>query len=135
MRILVVEDELASRKFLTYIMGKYGDCLFAVNGAEAVTLFKKALIDEDPFDLICMDIMMPQMNGHEALKMLRKIEKNNGIKPKDEVKVIMTTALSDPKNVVEAYYEGGATAYLPKPISLESVEEVMAEMGFVPQNN
>ncbi|WP_027179497.1 response regulator [Maridesulfovibrio bastinii] len=135
MRILVVEDELASRKFMTHVMGRYGECLFATDGAEAVTMFKQALLDNDPFDLVCMDIMMPRMDGHEALKMLRKVEKANGIKPKDEVKVIMTTALSDPKNVVEAYYQGGATSYLPKPISIESVEGVMSELGFLQINN
>lgn len=131
MRILVVEDELASRKFMTHVMGRFGECLFAVDGAEAVLMFKQALIEQSPFDLVCMDIMMPRMNGHEALQMLRKVEGENGIRPKDEVKVIMTTALSDPRNVVEAYYEGGATAYLPKPISSESIEDVMAELGFV----
>lgn len=130
MRILIVEDELASRKFLTHVMGKYGDCHVALDGAEAVSKFKQAVSKDEPFDLVCMDIMMPRMDGQEALKMLREVERVNGIKPKDEVKVIMTTALGDPKNVVEAYYKGGATAYLPKPISLESVEEVMAELGF-----
>jgi len=72
--------------------------------------------------------MMPEMDGQEALKKIREIENKQSVLPKDEVKVIMTTALSDPKTVVEAYYKGGATYYLVKPISIDKIKSIMSEI-------
>jgi two-component system chemotaxis response regulator CheY len=78
-----------------------------------------------------MDIMMPNMDGHQALKELRAIEQEAGILPPDEVKVIMVTALNDPKTVVRAYYKGGAAAYLPKPIEVESLYTILRDLGLI----
>ena len=116
MRILIVQDDFTSRKLLQTIVAPYGDCDIAANGQEAVDAFREALDADKPYSLVCMDIMMPEMDGHEALKQIRALEKERGLRGAGEVKVVMTTALDDPKNVVEAYYKGGATSYIPKPI-------------------
>ncbi len=128
LKILVVEDELASRKLLTHMMEEYGQCDNAVDGIEGVRMFEESILNGDKYDLICMDIMMPEMDGQEALKKIREIENKQSVLPKDEVKVIMTTALSDPKTVVEAYYKGGATYYLVKPISIDKIKSIMSEI-------
>ncbi len=65
---------------------------------------------EQPYDLLCMDIMMPVMDGHEALLKIREMEKSLGIFGPEEVKVIMLSALDDAKTVMKAYYKGGATS-------------------------
>ncbi len=128
LKILVVEDELASRKLLTRMMEDYGQCDNAVDGIEGVRMFEESILNDDKYDLICMDIMMPEMDGQEALKKIREIENKHSVLPKDEAKVIMTTALSDPKTVVEAYYKGGATYYLVKPISIGKIKSIMSEI-------
>ncbi|KAF0215132.1 MAG: two-component system chemotaxis family response regulator [Geobacteraceae bacterium] len=117
MRTLIVEDDFISRRILKDILSSHGDCDIAIDGKEAVQAFRMALDENKPYELICMDIMMPNMDGQEALKKIREIEKERGITGSREVKVIMTTALDDPKNVVEAYYKGGATSYVVKPIN------------------
>lgn len=116
MRFLIVEDDFTSRKFLQSILSPYGDTDIAVNGREAVEAFEASLANGASYDLICLDIMMPEMNGQEALRRIRALEKSKGMSAANEVKIVMTTALDDPKNVVEAYYKGGATSYVPKPI-------------------
>ena len=116
MRALIVEDDFTSRKLLQMILSPHAECDIAVNGDECVQAFRQALEEKRPYDLICLDIMMPQKDGQQALKEVRTIEKEYGVPTEDEVKIIMTTALDDPKNVVEAYYKGGATSYIPKPI-------------------
>jgi two-component system chemotaxis response regulator CheY len=131
MRVLVVEDDFTSRKVLQKILSPFGEVDIAVNGLEAVEAFESALGDERPYDLICMDIMMPEMDGQEALKQIRTVEKAHNIRPADEVKVIMTTALDDPKNVVEAYYKGGATSYVPKPIDKHMLLHLLKNLGLI----
>ena len=120
MKTLIVEDDTFSRLMLTEILSPLGECDYAMNGKEAIVAFDLAL-SKIPYDLICMDIMMPEMDGQEALRMIRRLEAEHRIFGPKEVKVIMITALADPKNVIEAYNRGGATAYLVKPITKESL--------------
>jgi two-component system, chemotaxis family, chemotaxis protein CheY len=131
MRILIVDDEITSRKILQKSLSTYGTCDFAVNGADGIASFKKALDENKPYDLICMDIMMPNIDGHQAIKTMRDMEKEKGIKPKKEVKIIMVTALGDPKNAMEAFYQGKATSYLVKPISVEKLHEEVKKLGLI----
>ncbi len=131
MRVLVVEDDFTSRKILQKILGPYGEVDIAVNGLEALQAFTQSLDDNNHYDLICMDIMMPEMDGQTALKKIRAIEKERDIPPAQEVKVIMTTALDDPKNVVEAYYKGGATSYVPKPIDKHMLLHLLKNLGII----
>jgi two-component system chemotaxis response regulator CheY len=131
MRVLIVEDDFTSRKLLQKILSPYGEADIAVNGQEAVDAFTDAIEEDNPYDLVCMDIMMPEMDGQEALRKIREIEKGKGVKSADEVKVVMTTALDDPKNVVEAYYKGGATSYVPKPIDRQLFLQLLRNLGLV----
>ena len=76
MRVLIVEDDFVSRKILHNILLDYGECDIAADGKEAVEAFKLALDDNTPYDLICMDIMMPRMNGQEALLQIQLLPRN-----------------------------------------------------------
>ena len=131
MRFLIVEDDFTSRKLLQQILSPYGDVDVAVNGKEAVGAFEKALGDGAAYELVCMDIMMPEMDGQEALRKIRALEKAKGVDTADESKVVMTTALDDPKNVVEAYYKGGATSYVPKPIDRQLFLQLLKNIGLI----
>ncbi|MBG0790110.1 MAG: response regulator [Desulfovibrionaceae bacterium] len=131
MRILIVEDEFTSRKLLTALLSDFGTCDTASDGVECVEAFKKALNEKQPYDLVCMDIMMPNKDGHQALKEIRVIEMEAGVNAADEAKVIMITALNDPKTVVKAYYKGGAAAYLPKPIEVDSLYAILRDLALI----
>ncbi|GBD96313.1 MAG TPA: response regulator [Nitrospirae bacterium] len=131
MRILIVEDDFTSRKLLQKFLSPYGDCDIAVDGEEAIQAYKTSWVKNEPYDLICMDIMMPNVDGQEALREIRVIEKDLGIKNPDEVKVIMTTVLDDPKNVFKALNKGGATSYIVKPISKQTLLEELRKLGLI----
>lgn len=131
MRILIVEDEFTSRKLLTALLSDFGECDTAADGVECLERFKASLEEGRPYDLVCMDIMMPNKDGHQALKEIRTHEREMGIQPADETKVIMVTALNDPKTVVKAYYKGGAAAYLPKPIEVENLHAILRDLALI----
>lgn len=131
MRFLVVEDDFGSRRLLQTMVRDLGPCDVVVDGAEAIDAFRLAWEENDPYGVIFLDIMMPRMDGHEALQRIRELEQEMGIRDRDEVKVVMTTALEDPKNVIEAYYKGGAISYLVKPISREALQTELSKMGII----
>ena len=132
MRILIVEDDYGSRRFMQKLLANYGDCDIVVDGQEAKDAFRSAWEEKSPYDIIFMDIMMPKVNGHQALKEIRKIEEELGVRPFSAVKVIMTTVMEDPKNVIEAFHKGGAEAYLVKPIEASKLRTEMEKLGFSP---
>ncbi len=128
LKILIVEDDFTCRKLLQMFLSEYGDCFVAINGHKAVEAVREALDEGQPYDLICLDIMMPEMDGHEALEAIRQIENERGIAGLDGVKVIMTTALGDSKNVIGAF-RTGCEAYIVKPIGKEKLLEEMEKLG------
>ena len=94
MRILIAEDDLVSRNFLSKFLSKYGECDLVVDGLETIDAFLMAMKDKDPYELICLDIMMPKVDGVKSLKAIRDLERQYGITPDRHVKIIMTTALA-----------------------------------------
>lgn len=131
MKCLIAEDDFISRRVLTELLSPYFTCEIAVDGFEAVTSFKLAHESKKPYDLICLDIMMPRLDGREALRQIRALEKEAGIPTNLESKIVMTTALDDAKTVFDTYYQGGATAYLVKPISKAKLLGELRGLGLI----
>ena len=111
-------------------LAKYGECDVTVDGMEAVDAFLMALEDKEPYDLVCLDIMMPVMDGYQALMGIRNLEKQKNIPADKAVKVIMTTALNEEKNVKMAF-ELGCTIYSGKPIDQERFEQAMKKLNLI----
>jgi two-component system, chemotaxis family, chemotaxis protein CheY len=117
LRMLLVEDDFTSRLLLQTFLSRYGECHVAVNGREAVEAFRSALEQGQRYDLICMDIMMPEMDGREAVRQVRLLEEARGILSSSRVKIIMTTAVDDIKEAMRCFKEI-CDEYLTKPIDL-----------------
>jgi two-component system, chemotaxis family, chemotaxis protein CheY len=131
MRILIAEDDFTSRRMLQSMLTPYGECDIAVDGDEAITAFRLAWEESYPYDLICMDIMMPNIDGQTALQKIREIEREIAVNGHKEVKVVMTTALGDARNVMEAFYKGGATSYLVKPVTRQTLTKQLRSLGLI----
>ncbi|MDD6307606.1 MAG: response regulator [Clostridiales bacterium] len=130
MKILLAEDDLVTRKFMQNFLSNYGECDVTVDGMEAVDAFMMAMEEGEPYDLVCLDIMMPVMDGYQALLGIRNLEKERNIAEEDAVKVIMTTALNDEKNVKMAF-DLGCTIYSGKPIDKEKFEMALKKLGMI----
>jgi two-component system, chemotaxis family, chemotaxis protein CheY len=130
MKILIVEDEFVSRHVLQELLNPFGECNMAVNGKEAVEAFELALTENKPYNLVCLDIMLPEMDGQEVLKRMRETERNHHIGGLDGVKIIMTTALEDFDNIKRAFIEQ-CEGYLVKPITRDKILTQMKELGLI----
>ncbi|OGG99483.1 MAG: hypothetical protein A2600_01960 [Candidatus Lambdaproteobacteria bacterium RIFOXYD1_FULL_56_27] len=131
MRMLIVDDDEINRKLLQALVKPFGQIDLAENGLEAVARFNGAQELGEPYEVVFLDIMMPQMNGHDCLQKIRGIELDRGLAKGDGAKVVMVTALGDARNVMSAF-SAGAEYYLVKPIQQRKLFELMAEMGFQP---
>lgn len=130
MKSLIVEDDFTSRLIIQRLLTRYGECHMAVNGREAVAAFSDAIHANEPYTLICLDILMPEMDGHQALKEMRAMEAENGIMIGDGVKIIMTTALSDMNSKLTALNES-CDAYLVKPLDVTKMVETLKRFKLV----
>jgi len=130
MKILLAEDDFATRKFMQNFLSKYGECDVTVDGMEAVDAFMVALEEDEPYDLVCLDIMMPVMDGYQALQGIRNLEKDRNIPADKAAKVIMATALNEEKNVKMAF-DLGCTIYSGKPIDQARFEQALKKLGLV----
>ncbi len=130
MKILLAEDDFVTRKYMVNFLSKYGECDVTVDGMEAVDAFMMALEDDEPYELICLDIMMPVMDGYQALKAIRDLEKERNIPEGKAAKVIMTTALNEERNVKMAF-ELGCTIYSGKPVNQDKFEQALKKLNLV----
>lgn len=130
MKILIAEDDFFCRKLMLACLENYGKCDAATNGAEALSAFEAAHTSGVPYDLICLDIMMPVMDGQEALKQIRALEEGPlGITRKQRCKIIMVTALDDMKSIMSSYHSL-CDAYLMKPVEQGNLLELVRSVGF-----
>ncbi len=130
MKILIAEDDLASRRFLSKFLSQYGEVDIVVDGLEALDAYLMGIKEKDPYDLICLDIMMPKVDGVKVLKAIREYESKQTLQPELRVKVIMTTALAETDFVNQAF-EIGCEAYAAKPIDTNKMFEVIRKLGLI----
>jgi two-component system chemotaxis response regulator CheY len=129
MKSLIIEDDHTTRTILQKWMSEYGKCSSYSNGEEGSEAFEISLNSGHPYDLICLDICMPGINGHETLERIRGQEKAMGIKTGKGCKVLMVTANNDSENVLKAF-KGECDGYLAKPLSKSKLVTQLKTFGF-----
>jgi len=128
MRILIVDDDFVSRKVISRMVGHLGACDGAAHGGEALEALRLAWDTGQPYHLVFLDIMMPEIDGRQVLQTLREEERRRGVQPGNEVKVIMVTALDDMKTISTSFFEG-ASGYVVKPITTEGMHAALETAG------
>lgn len=127
LKALIVEDDFLSRNLLSEFLSPYAACDIAVNGREAIEKLQRAFDTDQRYDLVCLDIMMPEADGHTVLNALRRMEHDRKVAKDKATTVFMTTALDDAQNIMNAFTYGQCQAYLIKPILRERVEAHLRE--------
>lgn len=121
MKTLVVDDELTTRMMLKKILEPFGVCDTISDGKEAIKAYWMAMKEKLPYDLICLDILMPEVNGKVVLQKIREIEKKSGIAEHQKVTIFMVTSINDSKMIMDTIVKYGCDSYILKPISKTKV--------------
>ena len=124
MKALVVDDDLINRIVLQEILSGYAEVHSCVDGQEAVLAYRRALARGDPYDLVCMDLLMPVMGGIEALRLIRREEELYCPSGARNTKVIITTSADDADTISQAFREL-CDAYVVKPIDTEEIIDIV----------
>jgi two-component system chemotaxis response regulator CheY len=125
---LVVEDNVINQKIMYNILKEFGKCAVAENGVEGLKLVKKAISEQNYYDLICLDIEMPQMDGINLLNMIRKIEKTIDLNKKSTI--IMITARGE-KEIVRECCRLGCNSFLVKPVDKYNFTKMLKRYNLV----
>ncbi len=130
MKILVVDDDLFNTTVISDILSPLGTCDTAKNGTEAIALFEKAISEGVPYTLICLDIIMPGMDGRQVLKQIRSIEDGMGTATSDPVKIIMITSAVDVDTILNSY-NSRCDVYVTKPVSRDIIMDKIRYLGLI----
>lgn len=134
LKILIVEDDFVSRTMLDKFLSEYGYCVIAKDGMEAIYAFEESYLSvpPHPYDLICMDIMMPIIDGLHASKKIREIERSKGVEGTlNETAIMITSAVQDPATIIRACYECGANYYFLKPLDFNKMKSQMQKIRLI----
>jgi two-component system chemotaxis response regulator CheY len=128
MKSLVAEDDVTSQMLLKKFLSRYGTCELAADGRQAVEMAAVAMRNHMAYDLICMDLRMPVMNGDEAMHEIRKQEA--AARVANPALIIVTTAHNDSDSIAGALLSR-CNAYLVKPINLAKLKGELKARGLV----
>jgi len=120
-RLLIVDDDESIHLYLQAVLAPFAQCDSALNGQKAIALFDSAHTKGEPYDVIMMDILMPEMDGHQTAEIMRSREKELNIPEHSQFKLVMITSLVDDTNVSKAFFGTQASCYIVKPLNKEKI--------------
>jgi two-component system, chemotaxis family, chemotaxis protein CheY len=129
MRTLVVDDDKICRSVLQHTLQPYGAVSYAVDGVSAVAEVARSLAEGKPYDLITLDIMMPDLDGKLTLKLIRKLEDLFGVMHGS--KIAMTSAMDDKSTIIGSFRDQ-ADLYFIKPLKLDQVLSELRKAKLIP---
>lgn len=131
MKCLIAEDDSFSRKVLVAMLEPYGEVISVENGTQAVHAFQAARDASKPFNMVCLDVEMPDMDGCEALRRIRQAEHQAGLHTGQEVVVVMTTAVEDKNVIQETFVNHRAAAYMVKPVRRADLLTILRDFHII----
>lgn len=134
-RFLIVDDDELSRKILADYMSEFAECVTAPDGTVGYELFEKAILDGRPFDLICSDVLMPEVSGHEMVCRIRAREESLPIAGYIRTRIFMISASGSPKDMSEAILDNNCDDYIVKPFQRATLKTMLRKYDLIAYDN
>jgi CheY-like chemotaxis protein len=123
MRFLIIEDDFVSTLILEDLLKNYGTCKVLSRPQKVFDIMDEIL--DNTFDIIFLDIMMPEIDGIEILKAIRNEEdKKNDLKKKNII--VMQSALNE-KSIIEESKKNDCNDFLEKPLNIKQLEVIISK--------
>ncbi|MCP4148149.1 MAG: response regulator [bacterium] len=118
LKMLLVDIDPDAREKLCILLSPYGSPVVVLDEKEAISRFRSAVENNEPYDLLFIDSAVPGLDTMEILEQIRKTEANKSIHALDGVKIIMTTTPTTPETEqrATAAFKSGCEGYLKKPV-------------------
>lgn len=133
LKTLIVEDDFATRHLEASVLSRFGLCDVAVDGREALDAFRSALEEKSPYDLVILDILLPELSGHEVLDGMRKLEDDRRIGGLDRAKIVVVSTVSEHQSIRQSF-SGQADAYLIKPVTRKKIQQELSRLHILKVN-
>lgn len=130
MRTLIVEDVHFLALILQRILEPYSKCDFAHDGSIAIEKYTRSVINSNPYDLICLDLLLPKTDGFEVLKSVRQFEDDFKVPPNERTRIVVISTFNDQKTVRRAH-AAGCDGYIAKPFRKDKVLRTIEKLGLV----
>jgi len=130
MRCLIVDDDPVSRLMIRGYLAPLFDCDVVQDGASAVSAHFSALQKREPYDLLCLDIVMPGLNGFQVLQAIKDRESELKIPRQNRIKIVTISGCSRSETAEQAL-STGVDAHLNKPLSRDELFCGLREGGLL----
>ncbi len=134
-RFLIVEDDMLSCKILEDVLSRFAKCDTALDGATGFEMFERAIIEGQPYDLICTDIVMPGIDGHEFVRQIRAREESLPVEDYVSTKIFVISSNGTPEYMLRALLDNECTDYIVKPFRRESLIATLKKYDLIEITN
>lgn len=126
LRFLIVDDDVLTGRLIKNVVSEFGSCDQKSTGKDAVDSFKHAYNEGNPYDLVFLDILMPDMNGQMVLKTMREYEAELGDVGEKGCRIIMLSSSREPQDVIETY-KNQCDGFITKPMTKNQVQQLLRQ--------
>ncbi len=129
-RALIVEDVFLIQRVIERFIEPYGTFRVSNNGKEALKIYAEYFFNGEAFNLVCLDIYLPEMNGLKVLKHIREFEKEIHLSEDERSKIVIISSVTHPGTLQQAY-DLGCDYYITKPFSKDDVVRALKKLKLI----
>lgn len=128
--ILIVEDDFVTRHLEVNLLSAFGECEVAVNGKEALKAFEVKMMSGTPYNLVLLDIMIPEIDGIDVLRRIREFETEQGNVGLGRTRVVIVSNRRDMETISQSFRDQ-SDAYIIKPVTRKKMENHLRKLGLL----
>lgn len=103
MKALIAEDDFINRRVMQLFLAGYGKCDVADNGRTALAMYQDAIDNNKPYQLVCMDSGLPEMDGLQLLREIRAFERTRGLVGREGARIMFISVDADKETILAAF--------------------------------